>query len=152
MKKSTYLPLILTLSVLLFCTTAWAGGFQQDYDRALKAFQSSKSTSDYQAAAKAFSALVERKDGGTLHPNCIYWLAECWYGLKSYAQALNGFERALLYPKSNKEEACRYKVAICYVRLGWKEAAKWELSRFLRDYPKSNLAGSVKKELDKLPN
>jgi TolA-binding protein len=130
--------------------TAMAG-FQQDYDKALKTFQNSKSPGDYQAAAKQFSALVERQDGGALHANCLYWLAECWYGLKDYVQALNGFEKALLFPKSNKEEASRYKVAVCYVRLGWKDSAKWELSRFLRDYPKSSLAGSVKRELDKLP-
>ena len=150
MLATCVLVIILGASILSVPATTYAG-FQADYDRALKVFQSAKSNADYQAAIKAFSTLAERKDAGDLYANCLYWIAESWYGLKDYVQALNEFEKVLVTPKSNKEEAARYKVAICYVRLDWEDSARWELSRFLRDFPASNLAGSVKKELDKLP-
>lgn len=126
-------------------------GFQQDYDKAVASFRASKSPDDYRRAESQFAALIERKEAGDLLGNCLFWQAECWYGLKEYAKALNAFEKALLLPRSNKEEACRYKVAVCYARLEMNESAKWELTRFLRDYPKSELAGAAKRELDKLP-
>jgi len=65
-------------------------------------------------------------------------------------KALNCFEKVLILPQSNKEEAARYKVAVCYARLGWNEAARWELDRFIRDYPSSSLVTKAKNELSKL--
>lgn len=128
-----------------------SAGFPEDYDKALKTFQSAKVKGDYENAARLFTTLSLRKDAGTLYANTLYWLAESWYGLKEYVQALNGFEKVLLIPRSNKEEAARFKVGVCYARLGWNESARWELSRFLRDYPSSSLVGVVRKELGKLP-
>jgi len=126
-------------------------GFQQDYDKAVTSFRSCKAPADYRKAAEEFGSLIARKDAGALLGNCLYWQAECWYGLKEYEKALNAFEKALLVPNSNKEEACRYKVAACYSRLGLNDSARWELTRFLRDFPNGSLTGSAKKELDKLP-
>ncbi len=141
----------LLITALFFHFSDALAGFNEDYEKAVKTFQSAKSSTDYQTAIRLFTALADRKEGGALHANCIYWLAESWYGLKDYVKALNGFEKVLLIPKSNKEEASRYKVGVCYVRLGWNDSARWELSRFLRDYPSSTLAGVTKRELEKLP-
>lgn len=128
-----------------------AGNFQADYDAAYKTYQAASDRDLKLKAAQLFEALTVRPDGGTLTPNAWYWLGECWYDLKDYPQALTCFERTLLYPQSNKEEAARFKVGMCYVRLGWSEAARWELSRFMRDYPRSDLLNIVRRELEKLP-
>lgn len=61
------------------------------------------------------------------------------------------FERVLSTPQSNKEEDARYKAAICCARLNWIQTARWELSRFMRDFPASRHINSIRAELDKLP-
>jgi TolA-binding protein len=142
--------LTLALVSLLSVQTSLAG-FQADYDKALATFRGAKVKADYEQAAAQFAALTQRKDAGSLQGNTIFWLAESYYGLKDYLRALNCFEKVLLTPKSNKEEDARYKVAVCYVRLGWNDAAKWELTRFLRDFPSSSKVETVRKELTKLP-
>jgi len=138
------------LATLCFSQIAFAG-FQQDYDKAVESFRACKAPADYRKTAEMFGSLITRKDAGALLGNCLYWQAECWYGLKEFEKALNAFEKALLLPNSNKEEACRYKVAVCYAKLGWHDTARWELTRFLRDYPSGSLTSSAKRELDKLP-
>ncbi len=143
-------PAGLALASLLLSTSLQAS-FQTDYDKALATFRSAKAHADYEAAASMFAALTSRKDAGSLQANSLFWLAECYYGLKDYVRALNCFERVLLLPRSNKEEDSRYKVAVCYIKLGWNDAARWELTRFLRDYPASPKADLVRKELNKLP-
>ncbi len=144
-----YNYLIAALLLLVFSNPLMAN-FRADYDKAYKAFQNAKTTKQKTAVAKTFETLSLRKDAGTLKANSVYWEAECWFQLKDYQHALNKFERVLLHPQSNKEEAARFKVAVRYVKLGLIETAKWELSRFLRDYPASKLTTLVRKELNAL--
>jgi len=125
-------------------------GFREDYNQAYQTYQAAKSRAEIEASAEAFLKLAERNDAGALKSNSLYWAAECWYDLKDFLRALNGFEKVLILPKSNKEEAARYKVAVCYTRLGWDKSARWELNRFIRDYPSSSLVGRAKKELEGL--
>ena len=154
MKKriQTYslIPGSLLFLVMLLYGSSLAGNFKQDYESAYNAYQKARSKTEFMSAADRFRVLSERDDAGQYRANTLYWLAECYYDLKDYVQALNNFERVLLFPQSNKEEAARYKVAVCYARLGWNKAAKWELSRFLRDYPESTLAEKARKELHQI--
>jgi len=139
------------LMAFMFSPTMLIAGFQSDYDAALATFRAAKVQADYQKAASMFSELATKKEAGSLQANTLFWLAECYYGMKDYTRALNCFERVLLIPRSNKEEDSRYKVSICYVKLGLSESARWELTRFLRDFPSSSKADLVRKELNKLP-
>lgn len=148
--RRSAISLILVIACASIATPLFAG-FQDDYDKALATFRAAKAHKDYQDAASQFAALCDRKDSGALKANALFWLAECFYGLREYARALNTFERVLLIPRSNKEEDSRYKVAICCVKLGWQDTARWELTRFLRDYPSSAKIDLVRKELSKLP-
>ncbi len=139
--------------LLFFCTLTpevTAGAFAQDYDAAMAMYRVAKTKAEYEAAAQRFQALAERKDAGLYKVNALYWLAECWYDLKQYLRALNGFERVLLFPMSNKEADARFKVALCYARLGWVKGARWEFEQFLRDYPHSANASKARAELQRL--
>ena len=138
---------VLFLTVLIDPVCA---GFRDDYNSTYKAYQSAKTAAEYTRVAERFLKLSAREDAGLLRGNTFYWAAECWYAQKQYLHALNGFERVLLIPQSNKEEAARFKVAMCYGRLGWEKCAKWEMNRFLRDYPSSSLVKLIRKELKKL--
>jgi TolA-binding protein len=148
--------MIKILSLLIFCLlagfgTVWAG-FPEDYDKALKVLQSATTKAEFEASSRTFEELTQRSDAGALKANALYWLAEAWYGMRDYLKALNGFEKVMLYPQSNKEEPSRFKVAACYARLGLTDSARWEFSRFLRDYPSSNLVKIARDELSKLPS
>jgi len=127
-----------------------AASFKQDYDRAYKSFESAKTNAEITKVAGTFRLLSQRKDAGKLIANTYYWQGACWFRLSKYTQSLQKFEKVLTYPLSYKEEDARYKVATCYQRLKEYEIAKWEYNRFLRDYPQSKLAGTVRNQLTKM--
>ena len=140
---------------ILFLMLGWssatiAGNFKEDYDRAYKSFEAAKSKSEINEVANTFRILSKRKDAGILLANTYYWEGACWYRLGDYVRSLQKFEKVLTIPLSYKEEAARYKVAACYMRLQEFETARWEYNRFLRDFPQSNLAGTVRKALAKM--
>jgi len=142
----------LTLALLSSLTVfaAARADFRDDYDRAVAEYQKASNRSNYEAVAARFMALSKRDDAGSLRDNVFYWLGESHYDLKDYLKALDCFERVLLHPQTPKEESARFKVAVCYANLGWIEAAKWELSGFLRDYPASQLTQRARAELQNL--
>lgn len=144
------ITLILSLIITSAVVSPLEAGFREAYDTVYKTYQEASKREQIIDVAKSFAKLSERKDAGILIANVYYWQGECYYDLKEYEHALSCFEKALLYPQSNKEEAARFKVAICNLTLGNKATAKWEFSRFLRDYPSSNLAPRVRKELQRL--
>ncbi len=151
LKKPKYLPVaLLAMLILLPVSDAAAGPFKQNYDRAYKAYQAAKSEKDYTRVAGMFHELSKRNDAGILKANTFYWQGECCFRVKDFLQALQMFERVLVYPLSYKEEHARYKVAACYEKLNRKKQAEWEFSRFLRDYPNSSLAPTARKSLETL--
>ena len=149
--KRFSIGIILSLSIA-WASAALAGNFKEDYDRAYKSFEAAKSKTEITKVAENFSRLSERKDAGKLLANTFYWQGACWYRLGDYVRSLQKFEKVLTYPLSYKEEAARYKVAACYMRLKDFETARWEYNRFLRDFPQSKLAGTVRTALAKIDN
>lgn len=142
---------LITVFALLTATSVYAASFKEDYDAAYKSFESAKSNSEITKVAEIFRKLSERNDAGKLIANTHYWQGACWYRLEEYSRSLQNFEKVLTYPLSYKEEDARYKVAVCYMRLKEFETAKWEFNRFLRDYPQSKHAGTVRNSLAKIP-
>lgn len=150
MKSRGYL---LISSIILFqvlTSDAAVAGIGAEYNAAFQTYKSATTKAEIEQAAERFLVLADRKDADALKANALYWAAECWYDLKEWMKALNSFEKVLLIPGSSKEEAARFKVALCYARLGEVETAKWELNRFLRDFPSSSLVGRIRKELSDL--
>lgn len=130
--------------------SAQESSFKVDYDAALANYWKVRQTIEIKEIAKTFQQLSSREDAGLLKANAFYWEGECWFRINDYLQALQAFERVLVITDSYKEEAARYMVTSCYVRLGRTKAARWEAERFLRDYPKSDLRSALKKELKRL--
>jgi len=148
-KRFKYLFSVLCI-VTMVGVQAFCADFKTDYNQTYQEYQAAKHREQIEAVAEKFLKLADRDDAEALKANTIYWAAECYYDLKNYLKALNCFEKVLILSQSNKEEAARYKVAVCYARLGWNEAARWELNRFVRDFPSSTLAGKAKSELGSL--
>ncbi|MCF7809879.1 tetratricopeptide repeat protein [bacterium] len=148
LSKHLRLPVfILTCFVLVSRSFA---GINAEYNQAYQDYQESKTKEEITRAAERFLELADRDDAGALKANALYWAAECWYDLKEWLKALNTFEKVLVIPGSNKEEAARFKVAVSNARLGNIESAKWELERFLRDFPSSTLVDRARQELGEL--
>lgn len=143
-KQSLFFTLILICFLLPSLSSA---GISAEYNQAYKSYQEAKTRVEITKAAERFLELADRDDAGALKANALYWAAECWYDLKEWLKALNTFERVLVTPGSNKEEAARFKVALSNVRLGNIESAKWELERFIRDFPSSSLIKRAGQEL-----
>ena len=142
--------LALTVGAVLAAAAPLEADYRSDYDAALQAYQKATTRSQIETAAQRLGELAASPDAGSMRANALYWQGECYYDLKEYLKALACFECALLYPMSNKEEAARFKVAMVYAVLGWKETAQWEFSRFLRDFPASQLVPRARTELQKL--
>ncbi|MDP8240745.1 MAG: tetratricopeptide repeat protein [Candidatus Hatepunaea meridiana] len=140
-----------TVSIILFAiASSIFADFKEDYNQVYQNYTSAGTPEQIRVAAQEFINLADRDDAGALKANSYYWAGECFYKVKDYIKALTNFEKVLAIPKSNKEEHARFKVAMCYIRLDRKEAAKWELNRFIRDYPSSSLIHLVKRALKKL--
>lgn len=144
----------IVVAALIICLSAGLNqmyaGFRDDYTQAYKSYENAKSQAQLRASSERFLKLTERGDAGALKANCFYWAGDCLYKLKEYRRALGIFERVMLMPGSNKEEAARFKAAMCYVKMENVKAARWELKRFLRDYPSSSLVKYVNNQLKKL--
>ena len=139
--------LISFIFVLLSLSNVQAD-YLQDYNNAYHAYEAANTEAKLKAAAQRFETLAERSDAGDLQDNTLYWLGQCLMDLRSYLKALNTFERVLLIPNSNKEEDARFKVVICYARLGWNETAQWEFNRFAWDYPTSCRLEDARQEVN----
>jgi len=137
--------IILCAAVPLIAVT-----FQEDYDQTYRDFQTAtdqNSKEKLRTCAERFHELSQRDDAGSLRANCIYWQGQCLYQMGSYLPAMQVFERVLTLPGSNKEEAARFKVVQCLIRLKWKKEAQWEFDRFGRDYTQSALMATLKAEM-----
>ena len=89
-----------------------------------------------------------------LADNSQYWLGECFYDRKDFAQAVREFRRVIeRYPSGNKVPDALLKVGFSYLALGSSEAGKQTLSQLQRSYPRHEaavLAAARLAELDPL--
>ncbi|MFN3821553.1 MAG: tetratricopeptide repeat protein [bacterium] len=118
--------------------------FSSTYEQALEQWKRSRTREEFVRTAERFRELQTHPQVGDMKANCLFWEGESWYGAGEYWRALVLFEKVLLYPNSHKEEDARYKVGMCYVRLGKKLEAKRELDLFLKVYPQSRHSPKVK--------
>ncbi len=144
----------LIIALILICSNqVYGGAFKDDYAQTYDFYQAAIEKKDnnlIRQAAEKFHVLTLREDAGSLGSNAQYWESQSWFAVKEYAKALQGFERVLLDKGSNKEEAARFKVVHCYIRLKWQKEADWELKRFAKDYPQSKLLGTLRAEIKSL--
>lgn len=102
------------------------------YNRALTACKSGQ----YNQAIEAFQHILEYPLSHELKDNAQYWLAECYYAQKKYAQALTEFQKVKEnFPKANKTFDAELKVVYTYYELGRIESAKQKLLQLSKDWP-----------------
>jgi len=102
------------------------------YDQALSACLSGQ----YNQAAEVFQQILEYESSHPLKANAQYWLAECYYAQKSFAQAAAEFQKVKRnFPKSYKVFDAELKLAYTYYNLGHKEEARQKLLQLSKDWP-----------------
>lgn len=111
-----------------------------EYNNALKNFSERK----YSEAIARFQKLYNDDPSGELAPNCLYWVGECYYGMKDYKQAILSFEQVLsAYPDSQKKDAAMLMIGNSYLRLKDKAAAKEAYDRLQQASPESSFLNKI---------
>ncbi len=117
-----------------------------EYNNALDLFDSG----EYKTAIKEFGALLKKYPDGKYAGNAVYWIGECYYGLRDYANAVRAFERVLEKPTSPKSDDAQLKLGLSYLKMGQRANAGAELRKLIDRYPNSEYVPRSKKYLNTL--
>jgi tol-pal system protein YbgF len=115
----------------------------EEYQAALRTYNSRS----YGKAFKMFSNLLEKYPSGRYASNAQYWIGECHYAQKKYADAIAAFDRVLSYAKSPKADDAQLKIGLCYLKLGKKTHARESLNQLISRFPASEYVPRAKKYL-----
>lgn len=107
------------------------------YRKASEALRSGR----HDEAVQGFKDLIKTYPTHELADNAQYWMAECFYDRKDYAQAVREFRRVIeRYPNGNKVPDALLKVGFSYLALGSPEAGRQTLAQLQRSYPRHEAA------------
>jgi tol-pal system protein YbgF len=107
------------------------------YRKATEALRSGQ----HEAAVAGLRELIRLYPSHDLADNSQYWLGECFYDRKDYAQAVREFRRVIEhYPNGNKVPDALLKVGFSYLALGSSEAGRQTLAQLQRSYPRHEAA------------
>ncbi|NCC24615.1 MAG: tol-pal system protein YbgF [Deltaproteobacteria bacterium] len=113
------------------------------YQRALDTLMAGKPVQ----ARELFTAFGKQYPSNALIPNSMYWIGECHYSEKRYAQAILSLKEVVrLYPRHPKAPDALLKTIYAYRNLNDRENADFYRKVLLEDYPDSNAAGMIRRE------
>lgn len=105
---------------------------------------------NYQRAADGFRDLLEDHPDSDYADNARYWLAETYYVVRDFDEAMEHFQRIVDNPDSNKHPDALLKAGyIHYEREEWDEA-RGLLEQVREDYPDSTVASLAGNRLDQM--
>ena len=107
--------------------------FSQSYQKALEYFYSK----NHESAIQIFDALLVEHPNHDLSGNCYYWIGECYFGLGSYSEAIEPFQKVLTYPKTFKKDDALMMLGRSYVKVGDVASAKKMFEQIVTDFPDS---------------
>lgn len=103
------------------------------------------------AALAQFRAFGERFPRHDLSDNAQYWVGECFYARKEFAEALKEFRRVIdEYPTGNKVPDSLLKIGLSYQSLGDGRTAKDVLGQVVEIFPESSAARVARERLGRL--
>lgn len=103
---------------------------------------------EYLESIQDFRTLIEREPYGAYADNAQYWIGECYYSLEDYESAIQEFEKVFSFPDNNKSDHALFKIAISYQKLGRHLKARETMTRFIREYPDSELVAQARAFLE----
>lgn len=116
------------------------------YERGLSLFMGRSFT----ASIEAFEAMLRAGTPPDLEDNCHYWIGECLYAQKKYAEAIVRFIETVAYAGSDKADDAQIMIAQSYAAMGNKERARIEYQKLIDTYPQSPFVKLAQAKLAKL--
>ena len=101
----------------------------------------------FEAAAAAFAAIVDKAPRHALADNAQYWAGEGLYALGRYRQALSAFTAVLASAATEKDDDAQLMIARTYSALGEKEKAVTAFRKLLTQFPDSEYVDAAMKDL-----
>ncbi len=120
------------------------------YRKALKSFR----THNFQQAESLFEEFVNRYEDDPLADNALYWLGECHYAQRDFADAILRFKEVInRFPQGGKVPDALLKIGFSYFSMGDKEQAKSFLKKVVTNYPFTTAGEKAEEKLKELqPN
>lgn len=101
---------------------------------------------NYDLAIQAFQEYIKRRPTDHLADNAQYWIGECLFGKRQYAESIAAWDELLRqYPGTDKIPDAHYKKAMAFERLGRQSQAKIEYRFVLEHFPNTE-AGRKSRE------
>lgn len=98
----------------------------------------------YSQAMEVFRQILRYSGPHDLKDNAQYWLAECYYAQREYAQALEEFQRVKgQFPESNKTFDAELKVAYSHYHLGHIAETRKQLLQLFKDWPQQEYRSKI---------
>jgi tol-pal system protein YbgF len=103
---------------------------------------------NYDLAVQGFSEYIRAYPGTDFTDNAQYWVGECLYGKKMYAEAIEAWNTLFKdYPASDKLPDARVKKGMALERLGRKSQALVEYRYVVDRFPNSQAARLARERL-----
>jgi tol-pal system protein YbgF len=103
---------------------------------------------NYDLAVQGFGEYIRNYPGTDFTDNAQYWIGECLYGKKMYAEAIEAWNTLFKdYPASDKVPDARVKKGMALERLGRKSQALVEYRYVVDRYPNSQAARIARERL-----
>ncbi len=103
---------------------------------------------NYDLAVQGFSEYIRNYPGTDFTDNAQYWIGECLYGKKMYAEAIEAWNTLFKdHPASDKQPDGRVKKGMALERLGRKSQALVEYRYVVDRYPNSQAARLARERL-----
>jgi tol-pal system protein YbgF len=104
---------------------------------------------NYDLAMQGFAEYLRAYPGTDFADNAQYWIGECLYGKKMYAEAIEAWNTLLKdFPSSDKLPDARVKKGMALERLGRKSQALVEYRYVVDRYPTSQAARIARERLN----
>ena len=102
-------------------------------------------------AKAAFNSFLAAYPASPLTPNALYWIGECDYNQKNYAQSLLSFQAVVArYPGHQKAADSLFKIGMAREQMGDAPQAAAAFRELATRYPDSELAGTARSRADRL--
>jgi tol-pal system protein YbgF len=112
-----------------------------DADKLFKGSYMDLTLGNYDLAVQGFKNFLVRYPGAQNLPNAHYYLAESYYALSRFLEAVAEYQSVIRdYPKSRFVPACYLKSGFCYQQLAEKQLADRSFRELISRYPRSEEA------------
>ncbi|MGH7597418.1 MAG: tol-pal system protein YbgF [bacterium] len=120
---------------------------QRLYDSAYQDFVKGQ----YALALQGFAQYLQMQPASSLADNAQYWIGECYYSQKKYAEAIQAFQAVITkYPGGEKSASAMLKLAYAQITAGQTTSGKTNLEALIKRFPESNEAKLAHTRLQEL--